>query len=339
MTEAAPGLSVRGLSKIFGPAAAAQLEAVRQGLSKAELQARNGHVLALHDIDIDMPGAAVTVVMGLSGSGKSTLLRLLNRLIEPTAGQVLAGTLDVTALGPHGLREFRRRHTAMVFQRFALFPHHNVLRNVAYALELRGVPAAERDAAARRWIERVGLAGFERSWPAELSGGMQQRVGLARALAAEAPILLLDEAFSALDPLIRADMQMLVLGLQRELKKTMVFITHDLDEALRLGDHVVILRDGQVLQQGSPAHIVLQPADEHVQRFVAGVDRARVLRCAALAVPGLPVQGPRLDSQATLAEAARAMQSEGATAANVHAADGAALGTLTLAAVLAQIVA
>ncbi len=227
----------------------------------------------------------------------------------------------------------------MVFQRFALFPHHDVLHNVAYALRLRGMPAAERDAAARRWIDDVGLHGFERRWPAELSGGMQQRVGLARALAADAPILLLDEAFSALDPLIRTEMQTLVLDLQRRLNKTMVFISHDLDEALRLGDHLVILRDGRVVQQGDPAQIVLQPADDHVRRFVAGVNRARVLRCAALAVPGAAVAGPQLPADTTLAEAARAMQAHGAETATVLAADGTALGTLSLAAVLAQLMA
>jgi len=339
VTDAAPALSVRGVSKVFGPDAATQLEAVRQGLSKADLQTRSGHVLALHDVHIEMPAAAVTVVMGLSGSGKSTLLRVLNRLVEPTAGQVLAGRVDVTALGRNALRDFRQRQTAMVFQRFALFPHRNVLHNVAYALQLRGLPGAERDAQARRWIDAVGLHGFEQRWPAELSGGMQQRVGLARALAAEAPILLLDEAFSALDPLIRADMQSLVLDLQRRLKKTMVFISHDLDEALRLGDHVVILRDGRVVQQGRPAQIVLEPADEHVRRFVAGVNRARVLRCAALALPGPAVAGPRLAADTPLADAARAMHAQGCDAANVLAHDGSLLGTVTLAAVVAQLVA
>ncbi len=339
MTEEAPALSVRGVSKVFGPDAAAQLEAVREGLSKADLHARSGHVLALHDIHMHMPAAAVTVVMGLSGSGKSTLLRVLNRLVEPTCGQVLAGSIDVTALGRQALRDFRRRQTAMVFQRFTLFPHHNVLRNVAYALKLRGVPAGEREATARRWIDAVGLAGFEQRWPAELSGGMQQRVGLARALAAEAPILLLDEAFSALDPLIRADMQQLVLSLQRKLRKTMVFISHDLDEALRLGDQVVILRDGRVVQQGSPAQIVLQPADDHVRRFVAGVNRARVLRCAALAVAGPAVAGLTLHADTPLADAARAMHTHGGDVANVVAADGTHLGTVTRAALLAQLMA
>jgi glycine betaine/proline transport system ATP-binding protein len=264
---------------------------------------------------------------------------VLNRLVEPTCGKVLAGSVEVTALNSTALRQFRQRHTAMVFQRFALFPHHNVLHNVAYALRLRGMAAAARDTAARRWIDDVGLAGYEQRWPAELSGGMQQRVGLARALAAETPILLLDEAFSALDPLIRADMQTLVLNLQRKLNKTMVFITHDLDEALRLGDHVVILRDARVVQQGSPAEIVLQPADEHVRRFVAGVNRARVLRCAALAVPGAAVAGPMLKADTPLADAARAMQAHGVDAANVLAHDGKPLGTVALAAVLAQLMA
>jgi glycine betaine/proline transport system ATP-binding protein len=309
------------------------------GLGRDELRARHGHTLALRDVNLQLQGGAVSVVMGLSGSGKSTLLRHLNRLIEPTAGRVQCGEVDVTALDAPGLRAFRQRCMAMVFQRFALLPHRSVLHNVAYALELQGVAQSERAARARHWLARVGLAGHEQDWPATLSGGMQQRVGLARALAADAPVLLMDEAFSALDPLHRVDMQDLLLDLQRELRKTVVFITHDLDEALRLADQLVILRDGAVVQQGSATDIVRHPADEHVRRFVRNVHRGRVLRCAALACPGAPVAGPTLAAAATLAEAARVMLTAGVQQANVCDGGGVHQGTLTLAAVIEQLAA
>jgi glycine betaine/proline transport system ATP-binding protein len=335
----APGIQIRSLYKIFGPRAHEHLDAVRQGLGKDELNERHKHVLGLCDVNIDMPPSAITVVMGLSGSGKSTLLRHVNRLMEPTAGQVMVGETDVTALDTAALQAFRRKNTGMVFQRFALFPHRSVLRNVQYALEVQGMPAGERDKASRAWIERVGLAGYENSYPSALSGGMQQRVGLARALAGDAPILLMDEAFSALDPLIRVEMQDLVLELQRDLHKTVVFITHDLDEALRLGDHIVILRDGQVIQQGAAQDIVLAPADDYVRRFVRDVNRGKVLRCGTLAQLGPAVQGPTLEADAPIADAARALQDAGVSHANVRAGDGRMVGTLSLRAVVDQLVA
>lgn len=339
MAEPAPGLQLQGLTQIFGPAPRAHLAAVRAGLGRDELRARHGHTLALRDVDLQLRGGEISVVMGLSGSGKSTLLRHFNRLIEPTAGRVLCGEVDVTALDAPALRAFRQRSMAMVFQRFALLPHRTVLHNVAYALELQGVATGEREARARHWLARVGLAGHEQDWPATLSGGMQQRVGLARALAADAPVLLMDEAFSALDPLHRVDMQDLLLDLQRELRKTVVFVTHDLDEALRLADHLVILRDGAVLQQGSATDIVLRPADEHVRRFVRDVHRGRVLRCAALARPGAPVAGLTLAADLSIAEAARRMLAAGVSQANVGDADGLHLGTLALVAVIEQMAA
>jgi glycine betaine/proline transport system ATP-binding protein len=309
------------------------------GLGKDELRERHAHVLGLNDVSVDMPAGAITVVMGLSGSGKSTLLRHINRLIEPTAGRVLAGEVDVTALDAAALQAFRRKTTGMVFQRFALFPHRSVLRNVQYPLEVQGRQANEREAIARHWIERVGLGGFEESYPSALSGGMQQRVGLARALAGDAPVLLMDEAFSSLDPLIRVEMQDLVLELQRELQKTVVFVTHDLDEALRLGEHIVILRDGRVIQQGSAQDIVLRPRDDHVRRFVRHVNRARVLRCGSLALPSPEVRGPTLAADMSLADAARALQEAGAVQANVRAADGSRLGTLALKTLIEQLAA
>jgi glycine betaine/proline transport system ATP-binding protein len=275
--------------------------------------------------------------MGLSGSGKSTLLRLINRLVEPSAGRVLCGAVDVTALAPAPLRQWRQQATAMVFQRYALLPHRTVLQNVAYPLALRGVPAADAAQQARHWLQRVGLVGVESAWPAMLSGGMQQRVGLARALAADAPVLLMDEPFAALDPLHRRDMQGLLLGLQQQLRKTVVFITHDLDEALQLADHLVILRDGQVVQQGDPAATVLQPADAQVADFVRGLHRGRLLRCMALVQPGAPVPGPVLAATDTLSEAARAMLAANSSQANVQAADGRHLGTLSMAALVAQL--
>nr|MDH4391867.1 ATP-binding cassette domain-containing protein [Aquabacterium sp.] len=266
MAEPAPALHLQGLAKHY-PGAPQP---------------------ALQGVDLQLPGGAISVVMGLSGSGKSTLLRLVNRLVEPSAGRVLCGQVDVTALAPEPLRRWRQQATAMVFQRYALLPHRTVLQNVAYPLALRGLPVADAAQQARQWLQRVGLAGADAAWPSALSGGMQQRVGLARALAADAPVLLMDEPFAALDPLSRRDMQDLLLGLQQQLRKTVVFITHDLDEALRLADHLVLLRDGRVVQQGDPAATVLQPADAQVADFVRGLHRGRLLRCAALVQPGAP---------------------------------------------------
>jgi glycine betaine/proline transport system ATP-binding protein len=235
--------------------------------------AKHGHVLGLKDINISMPAGGIQVIMGLSGSGKSTLIRHINRLIDPTSGEVVIGDEDVVKMDDAQLREFRRHQTAMVFQKFALLPHRTVLENTLYGLEIQGAPRSRHIGCAMRWIERVGLKGFESKYPNQLSGGMQQRVGLARALANDAPILLMDEAFSALDPLIRVDMQTVLLDLQKEIKKTIVFITHDLDEALRLGDRIAILRDGEVVQQGTGQDIVMNPADDYIASFVREVNR------------------------------------------------------------------
>ena len=270
------GIKLRHVYKIFGSEPAAYVERVKAGMTKTELLAHN-HVLGLRDISMDIPGGAIQVVMGLSGSGKSTLIRHINRLIEPTAGEVLVDDVDVVKMTPTELREFRRTRTAMVFQKFGLLPHWTVLDNTMFGLKVRGTAPAERRDTAMRWIERVGLKGFEEKYPNQLSGGMQQRVGLARALANDAPILLMDEAFSALDPLIRVDMQTVLLDLQTEIRKTIVFITHDLDEALRLGDHIAILRDGALVQKGTAQDIVMTPADDYVASFVKEVNRGRVI--------------------------------------------------------------
>ncbi|MFD2740962.1 glycine betaine/L-proline ABC transporter ATP-binding protein [Sulfitobacter aestuarii] len=284
-----PKISIRNLYKIFGSNPGAMVPLVRdQGVSKAELLKKHRHVLGLHDIDIDMRAGEITVIMGLSGSGKSTLIRHLNRLIDPSSGQILLDGQDVTAMDRAELRRLRQDAMSMVFQNFALLPHRTVAQNAATALKIRGVGQPEREAEALKWLARVGLSGFEHRYPQQLSGGMQQRVGIARALTANSDILLMDEAFSALDPLIRTDMQDLLIELQRELHKTIVFITHDLDEALKLADHLVILKDGAVVQQGSPQHIVMNPADPYIEAFVGDINRARVLRAGTIADPGRP---------------------------------------------------
>uniref|UniRef100_UPI002431AA58 quaternary amine ABC transporter ATP-binding protein n=1 Tax=Paracoccus yeei TaxID=147645 RepID=UPI002431AA58 len=270
------GIEIRNLYKIFGARGAEYVDAVNRGMTKQELNDKHRHVLGLRDINISIPAGAIQVVMGLSGSGKSTLIRHINRLIEPTAGQIVIEGQDVVQMAPEVLRQFRMHKTAMVFQKFGLLPHRTVLENVGYGLEVQGVDSATRHKTAMRWIERVGLKGFEAKYPSQLSGGMQQRVGLARALANDAPILLMDEAYSALDPLIRYDMQTVLLDLQKEVRKTIVFITHDLDEALRIGDRIALLRDGNVIQQGTGQDIVLNPADDYVANFVQHVDRGKV---------------------------------------------------------------
>lgn len=261
---------------------------VRDGIGKAELQDVHGHVLALRDINLSIPENSVQVIMGLSGCGKSTLVRHFNRLVEPTDGEVVIGGVNVLALPPEQLRRFRQRSVSMVFQRFALFPHKTVQANVAYGLDVQGINGREGADRVAHWLERVGLKGYHDSYPSQLSGGMQQRVGLARALATDAKILLMDEPFSALDPLIRADMQALVLDLQVELKKTIVFVTHDLEEAIDVGDRIAILRDGEVVQNADSQEIVLRPADAYIEKFTRKINRGRVLRVESVMEPARP---------------------------------------------------
>ncbi len=287
-----PLIRIEALTTIFGPAPVQALAHVRAGMDKPTLLARTGHRLALQGVELSIDAGEIFVIMGLSGSGKSTLVRHINRLIDPTEGRVLIDGQDVTAMSVPRLIALRRERLAMVFQRFGLLAHRSVLDNVALGLELRGVAAPQRQAAARRWIERVGLGGTEALHPAQLSGGMQQRVGLARALCADTDIVLMDEAFSALDPLIRSQLQGDLLALQADFRKTIVFITHDLDEALRLGSRVAILNNGRVLQVGTPQQLVLHPADAHVAAFVRDVNRARAWRVAHAVEPwpaGLPL--------------------------------------------------
>jgi glycine betaine/proline transport system ATP-binding protein len=271
-------IRIRGVTKIFGPAPDAALAELRAGRSKSELQAESGHVVGLDNVSLDIGAGQIFVVMGLSGSGKSTLIRHVNRLMEPTAGEILVHGTDVLKMSRDELRAFRRSRVAMVFQKFGLLPHRSVLDNVAYGLEVSGMARAEREKAAARWIEIVGLAGYEQARPRQLSGGQQQRVGLARALALDTDIILMDEAFSALDPLIRSGMQDQLMELQQSLGKTILFITHDFDEALKIGDRVAVLKDGALQQVGRPEEIVLNPANEHIEAFVRDVNKARAIR-------------------------------------------------------------
>ena len=288
-------IQIKNLYKIFGNNADGVMDLVSDGISKQELLEDHGHVLGLRDINIDVPDKCIRVIMGLSGSGKSTLIRHINRLIEPTSGEVLVGGEDVLAMSDEELKNFRRSKASMVFQKFALLPHRTVIENVGYGLQIQKISETEINKRSQHWIDRVGLTGFEDHYPAQLSGGMQQRVGLARALATDAEILLMDEAFSALDPLIRTDMQGILLGLQEELHKTIVFITHDLDEALRIGDEISILRDGEVVQQGTSQEIVMTPSDDYIADFIKDVNRARVLEVRSIMEPSKTDKGPRLD--------------------------------------------
>ena len=275
-------IEVSHIYKIFGPHPERWLKAAQEGMSKEDLLARSGHTLGLRDISLTIDEGSIYVIMGLSGSGKSTLIRHFNRLIEPTSGEIRVDGQNVVELGRRDLAHFRQQKMSMVFQRFGLFPHRTVLDNAAYGLAVQRVPRAQREEKARYWLDQVGLSGFEHQYPHQLSGGMQQRVGLARALATDAEILLMDEAFSALDPLIRREMQDHLLKLQARLNKTIVFITHDLDEALRLGNRIAILKDGELIQEGEPEDILLAPATEYVQSFLQDVNRSKVLNAHAL---------------------------------------------------------
>ena len=323
---------VERLYKIFGPTPADALARVKAGISKHSLLTDYGHVLGLADINLSIADQEIFVVMGLSGSGKSTLIRHFNRLIEPTQGTISIDGQDVLGLSRHDLEAFRRQKMSMVFQRFALLPHRTVLQNVGYGLAVRHLGKTDVYHRAMQWIEQVGLEGFEDHYPGQLSGGMQQRVGLARALATDAEILLMDEAFSALDPLIRSSMQDLLLELQTKLNKTIVFITHDLDEALKLGDTIAILNDGVVVQAGDPQHIIMHPADEYIENFVQDINRARVIRARSIMEPVAAANGGSLQSEVaandTLETVLAAMQGnpDGCVAVTQ---DGLTVGTIT----------
>ncbi len=323
-------IAIEKLYKIFGPRPQSVLAAVQQGMSKQQLLEEHNHVLGLKDINIDVSAREISVIMGLSGSGKSTLIRHINRLIEPTSGRIVVDGRDVLAMTREELIEVRRHSISMVFQRFGLHVHKTVAENAAYGLAIQGTPIGQAKEQSRQWLDRVGLSGFENHYPSQLSGGMQQRVGLARALATDADILLMDEPFSALDPLIRTDMQQVLLGLQEELHKTIVFITHDLDEALRLGDSIAILRDGAVIQQGNPQDIILHPADDYIFDFIKDINRGRVIESRSVMTPGEAVDGPSLPCDLVLEEALQVVSAAPLGRANVVDGGGNAVGSISL---------
>ena len=270
-------ISVEGLTRVFGQDPERALKLRRSGRSKDEIHEETGNTLALYNVSFEIVPGEIFVLMGLSGSGKSTLLRCINRLIEPTGGKILIGGRDIVSMDPEELRMVRRCKLGMIFQNFALLPHRTVLDNVTFGLEVQGIPEDERYQKGNELLRMVGLGDYGASMPIHLSGGMKQRVGLARALAGDPEILLMDEAFSALDPLIRREMQDELLDLQRRLNRTIIFVTHDLDEALKLGDRIALMRDGEIIQIGTPEEILTRPEDAYIERFVAGVDMTKVL--------------------------------------------------------------
>ena len=309
-----PAVHVEGLWKIFGPRADKIMNSPDAQLPRKDLQEKTGHVVGVRDVSFDVAPGEVFVVMGLSGSGKSTLVRLLTRLIEPTGGTVQLFGEDVTAMNDRALLDTRRRRVSMVFQHFGLLPHRKVVDNIAFGLEVRGEGKTDRRNRAQEMVDLVGLSGYENNFPDQLSGGMQQRVGLARALAADPDIMMFDEPFSALDPLIRRDMQNEVIRLHHEVGKTMVFITHDLAEALKLGDRILIMRDGEIVQVGTPDEVVGAPADDYVKDFTSDVPRSHVLTLKWVmrdlnADDGksseVPVDGPVLQHDQIVRDAAR----------------------------------
>jgi glycine betaine/proline transport system ATP-binding protein len=307
-----PTLAVDGLWKVFGPRASKIIGSPEADLPRPELLEKTGCVAAVKDVSFDVAEGEVFVVMGLSGSGKSTLVRCLTRLIEPTAGAVRLSGRDVAAMSNRQLMDVRRKEIAMVFQHFGLLPHRKVIDNVAYGLEIRGEGKKERYARANEVIDLVGLKGYANHYPDQLSGGMQQRVGLARALAVDPKVMLFDEPFSALDPLIRRDMQNEVIRLQQDLKTTMVFITHDLQEALKVGDRILIMRDGELVQMGRPDQIVGAPADDYVKDFVSEIPRSHVLTLKwVMSEPTSDdsMDGPEMDATTIVKDAAHAVLS------------------------------
>ena len=308
MTE--PAISVQSLWKIFGPNSDKIVGTERENLSRKELLEQTGCVAAVRNVSFDVAPGEVFVVMGLSGSGKSTLVRCLTRLIEPTAGAAYFHAEDILHVSGARLRELRRTKFSMVFQHFGLLPHRQVIDNIAYALEINGVKKEPRHRRAMEVIELVGLDGYAYHYPEQLSGGMQQRVGLARALAVDPEVMFLDEPFSALDPLIRRDMQAEVIRLHRDLGKTMVFITHDLSEAMKVGDRIAIMRDGAVVQMGTPEELVANPVDDYVADFTRDLPKSHVLTLGSIARPARPdedLAGPEFASSVVIREATRSI--------------------------------
>lgn len=301
-----PKAEIKHLTKIFGKRPKAAMKMVKQNKSKNEIVEKTGSTVGVYDINMSIEEGEIFVIMGLSGSGKSTLIRLLNRLIEPTAGQLFIDGQEITKLNKKQMIEIRRKKMSMVFQNFALFPHRTLLENTEYGLEIQGVGKEERRKRAEQALENAKLLSFKDQYPHQLSGGMQQRVGLARALTNDPDILLMDEAFSALDPLVRGEMQDELLDLQANVEKTIIFITHDLNEALRIGDHIAIMKDGRLQQIGTGEEILTNPANDYVKTFVGDVDRSKVLTADSIMIPALTsniyVDGPTVALRKMTAE-------------------------------------
>ncbi|MFE4897629.1 quaternary amine ABC transporter ATP-binding protein [Peribacillus butanolivorans] len=292
-----PYVEVRNVSKIFGKSPKAATDLLMQGKTKKEILKETGQTVGVNNVNFEIYPGEIFVIMGLSGSGKSTLIRMFNRLIDPTIGEILIGNEDIVKMNAARLREVRQKKISMVFQNFALFPHKTILENAEFGLEIQKVDPTKRQEKAMKALEAVGLKGYENQLPSQLSGGMQQRVGLARALASDTDILLMDEAFSALDPLIRKDMQDELLEIQDQYKKTIIFITHDLDEALRIGDRIALMKDGSVIQLGTPEQIMMNPANEFVEKFVEDVDLSKVLTASHVMIRPEKIavdRGPRV---------------------------------------------
>ncbi|MEP9408856.1 glycine betaine/L-proline ABC transporter ATP-binding protein [Peribacillus frigoritolerans] len=292
-----PNVEVRNVSKIFGKSPKAATDLLKQGKTKKEILKETGQTVGVNNVNFEIYPGEIFVIMGLSGSGKSTLIRMFNRLIDPTLGEILIDDEDIVKMNAARLREVRQKKISMVFQNFALFPHKTILENAEFGLEIQKVDPAKRHENAMKALEAVGLKGYENQMPSQLSGGMQQRVGLARALASDTDILLMDEAFSALDPLIRKDMQDELIQIQDQYKKTIIFITHDLDEALRIGDRIALMKDGSVIQLGTPEQIMMNPANEFVEKFVEDVDLSKVLTASHVMIRPEKIavdRGPRV---------------------------------------------
>ena len=323
-------ISIKNLYKIFGDNPKNMMQYLLEGITKQDLLDQHNHVLGLNNINLDIKSKHIHVIMGLSGSGKSTLIRHVNRLIEPTSGKIIVDGKNMLEMSDDELREFRRFKASMVFQKFALLPHRTVIKNVAYGLLIQGVKKAEVYERSQKWIDKVSLNGYENSYPYQLSGGMQQRVGLARAMATDAGILLMDEAFSSLDPLIRKSMQEILLDIQKELNKTIIFITHDLDEALRIGDQISILRDGEIIQTGSPEDILLGPKDKYISNFIKDINRGRMLKVSSIMRKNTSIKDPKILDNISIEDAIPILASTSEGLAAVVNKNGNIIGKVSL---------
>ena len=323
-------ISIKNLYKIFGDNPKNMMQYLLEGITKQDLLDQHNHVLGLNNINLDIKSKHIHVIMGLSGSGKSTLIRHVNRLIEPTSGKIIVDGKNMLDMSDDELREFRRFKASMVFQKFALLPHRSVIKNVAYGLLIQGVKKAEVYERSQKWIDKVSLNGYENSYPYQLSGGMQQRVGLARAMATDAGILLMDEAFSSLDPLIRSSMQEILLDLQKELNKTIIFITHDLNEALRIGDQISILRDGEIIQTGSPEDILLGPKDKYISNFIKDINRGRMLKVSSIMRKNTSIKAPKILDNISIEDAIPILASASEGLAAVVNKNGNIIGKVSL---------